>query len=85
MKVVYIGSGDWVTVYGPDNRTTDPIKNNIYTVIDTSIYRGITFYQLKECGLCRYDAEFFVPLDDYLNQFTANLVEELENCQLIEV
>ena len=85
MKVVYIGSGDWATVYGPDNHTNDPIKDNIYTVVDTSIYKGITYYRLKECGLCRYDAEFFVPLDDYLNQFTANLVEELENCQLIEV
>lgn len=85
MKVVYIGSGDWVTVYGPDNHTNDPIKDNIYTVVDSDIYMGDTFYQLKECGLCRYNAEFFVPLDNYLDQFTASLVEELENCQLIEV
>ena len=52
--------------------------------MDSGVYMGITFYQLKECGLCRYNAKNFVPLDDYLNQFTANLVEELENCQLIE-
>lgn len=85
MKVVYIGPGDWKSITGRGNsNNNNPIKDNIYTVVDTSIYRGITYYWLKECGYFGYDAENFVPLDDYLNQFTANLVEELENCQLIE-
>ena len=84
MKVVYIGPGDWKSITGRGNSNNDPIIDHIYTVVDSGVYMGITFYQLKECGLCRYNAKNFVPLDDYLNQFTANLVEELENCQLIE-
>lgn len=84
MKVVYIGPGNWVTITGSDKPINDPIKDHIYTVVDSDVYLGNTYYQLKECGLCRYDAENFVPLDNYLDQFTASLVEELENSQLIE-
>lgn len=84
MKVVYIGPGNWVNITGSGNSNNDPIKDHIYTVVDSDVYMGDTFYQLKECGSIRYNADNFIPLDGYLNQFTANLVEELENCQLVE-
>lgn len=60
-----------------------PIMNNIYTVTDETITPTYRYYSLKGFKDI-YSVEFFAPLDDYLDQFTANLVEELENCQLIE-
>lgn len=85
MKVVYIGKGDWITISGNPRDTNDPIKDNIYTVVDTDVYMGVTYYQLKECGLIKYNADNFVPLDDYLEQFTESLTKELTEVEQLEL
>lgn len=77
MKVVCIADLSGVVRNPKCIDTNLPIEDNIYIV--TGVYYGGSFYRLKEFEDI-YSVKFFATLDDYLDQFTANLVEELENC-----
>lgn len=84
MKVVCI-TGNWnkSTIFLP---TDNPKKDQICLVVAHKMFPAFGLcYKIKgyeKNGF--YTAKDFVPLDDYLDQFTANLVEDLENCQLVE-
>lgn len=83
MKVVCIADLSGITRHPGCKDANLPVVDNIYTVTGETVTPSYRYFQLKGFDDI-YSVEFFVPLDDYLDQFTASLVEELENCQLIE-
>lgn len=86
MKVVCIKEGNWINVtpYLPDLDNKSPIKDHIYTVLEVvEEYDGL-YYELKGFREL-YFAKEFVPLDDYLEQFTESLTKELIEVKQLEL
>lgn len=80
MKVVCV-SGNWKPYIDSDHKThTEPIEDNIYTVVDSKMLEGFPCYLLKEIPAIQngarhwWQASKFVPLDSYKEK---ELKEEL--------
>lgn len=90
MKVVCIDDKNQICDIGCEDGLL--IKGETYTMIDKGqmmridllSFLGHDMYKLKETGYW-HESKRFIPLDDYLEQFTGILTKELENINLIEI
>lgn len=79
MKVICIIDG-WETC----SSTNNPKLNEVYTVVNSELEHGKLWYTFKEFPSNQtYNSEGFIPLDQYLEQFTGALTKELEQLQLV--
>lgn len=84
MKVICIKENQWEHYSGNKSTDKDPKYGEFCTVIDTANLPVGLYYVLGEYLGCMYNSNWFIPLDEYLNQYTESLTKELENLELIE-
>lgn len=82
MKVICI-KDEWKIFQGIDT-LKHPKKYEICTVVSSIVEKGNLYYQVSGYAPF-YCAKGFVPLDEYLDQFTESLTKELEQVKELQL